>query len=186
MLGFFGSIAASHTANKNAERLVAELEAAGFDLRGRFGEALMQELASGPLLPSVATDDERSAKARKADDFRILGLDTDAVLDISVSSYGFYSSSGMDDYTAQIYVDMGLRSPRTSEWMGNASYAYDRSPSNGYQRHFQTAAEHKFSSIDALLAERPRVVAALDTGIGKIAGAIAVDVKTVLEGRFLE
>ncbi len=59
------------------------------------------------------------------------------MLDIAISS--FYSSFGVDDKTPQVYVDMALRSAKTSDWVGIASYAYGLSPSNGYQRHFQTA-----------------------------------------------
>jgi hypothetical protein len=186
LLGSLGSLAASHTIRKNGERLTELLQASGFDLRSRLGEAVMLELATAPVAPDFYADMEHIARAREADDFKLINIAADAVLDITVNTYGFYSSSGLDDYTPQVYVAMGLRSPKTSDWLGNASYAYDRSSSDGYHRHFQTSADHHFSSIEALLADGTRVAEALDTGMVKIAAAIASDVRTVLGGRFLE
>ena len=186
LFGPLGSLAASHAIRKNGERLTEVLQATGVDLGSRLEEAVMQELSAAPIVPDRYADLQRIAKAREADDFKLLGIEADAVLDITVNSYGFYSSSGVDDYTPQVYVAMGLRSPKTSDWLGDASYAYDRSPSNGYHRHIQTAAEHKFSSVDALLSHSTRAIDALDSGMIKIAVAIASDVRTVLSGRFLE
>jgi len=186
LFGPLGSLAVSHSIRKNGERLTEVLQATGVDLGSRLGEAVMQELSAAPVVPDLYADLQRTARARETDDFKLLGVEADAVLDITVNTYGFYSSSGVDDYTPQVYVAMGLRSPRTSDWLGDASYAYDRSPSNGYHRHFQTAAEHKFSSVDALLLDGSRAIDALDTGMIKIAAAIASDVRTVLSGRFLE
>ncbi len=186
LLGGLGSLAASHTIRMNGQRLDELIRASGIDLSVRLREVLLADLASSPVVPDLFADAQEAAKARANDDFKLLGIGTDAVLDISVNDYGFYCSSGVDDYTPQVYVSMGLRSPRTSDWLGDASYAYDRSPPNGYQRHFQTTAEHKFGSIDQLFADSARAVTALENGVKKIAGAIALDVRTVLAGRFLE
>lgn len=186
LLGGLGSIAAAHSIRQNGQRMDQLILASGVDLSVRLREVLLAELAGGPVIPDLFANSQEAAKARANDDFKLLGVGTDGVLDISVSNYGFYCSSGVDDYTPQVYVSMGLRSPRTSDWLGDASYAYDRSPSNGYQRHFQTAAEHKFGSLDDLFADSTRAVTALETGAEKIAGAIAVDIRTILAGRFLE
>jgi hypothetical protein len=57
---------------------------------------------------------------------------------------------------------------------------------DGYHRHFQTSADHHFSSIEALLSDGTRAAEALDKGMVQIAAAIASDVRTVLSGRFLQ
>jgi hypothetical protein len=186
ILGGLGSLAASHSIRKNGERMDELIRASGVDLSARLSEVVMRELAAGPVIPDVFADAQQAAKARESDDFKVLGIEADAVLDITVNDYGFYCSSGVDDYTPQVYVAMGLRSPRTGDWLGDASYAYDRSPANGDPRHFQTAAEHQFSSIDVLFAESARAVAALDDAMVAIAAALATDIRTVLAGHFLE
>jgi hypothetical protein len=185
LMGGLGSLAASHSIRKNGERMEELIRARGVDLSVRLREVLLAEMAGAPVVPDLFADAQEAAKARENDDFKLLGVGSDAVLDITVNSYGFYCSSGVDDYTPQVYVSMGLRSPKTGDWLGDASYAYDRSPSKGYQRHFQTTAEHKFGNIDELFGESARAVTALETGVEKIAGAIAVDVRTILAGRFL-
>jgi hypothetical protein len=157
----------------------------GIDLAGRLRSGLLREIGSGSATLSEYVNDSVAAKAREVDDFTLLKAEADALLDITVSEMGFYSTSGMDDYTPQVYVSMGLRSPVTSEWLGDASYAYDRSPAKGYQRHFQTAPEFKFASVEALIADGARAVRALEVAMDSIAGAIAVDVRTVLDGKFL-
>jgi hypothetical protein len=184
-LGVLGQLAAADTIRRNSTRVSQALRARGIDLAGRLRTGLLREIGSESAPLSEYSDANVVAKARQADDFSLLKAEADALLDITVSEMGFYSSSGMDDYTPQVYVTMGLRSPGSSEWLGDASYAYDRSPSKGYQRHFQTAPEFKFADVETLVADGARAARALEVAMDSIAGAIAVDVRTVLAGKFL-
>lgn len=88
--------------DENGERLDELIRASGIDLSARLGELVMQELATGPVVPEVFADAKQAARARESDDFTVLGVAADAVLDITVNDYGFYCSSGVDDYTPQV------------------------------------------------------------------------------------
>jgi hypothetical protein len=185
MLGIFGALAAADKVNKNGARVGRALRKQGGDFAAHLHAAVMREMASAPVAFSAFSDTERAAKAREAEDYKLLAAEADAVLDIRISHIGFHSSSGFDDYTPLVDVSMDLRSPTTNQSLADASYSSYRAPSKGDPRHFQTSTEFQFANVDALVADSARATRALEVAIVAIAGGIAVDVRTVLAGKFL-
>ena len=185
MLGMIGTLAAADAVKKNGARVSQALRKQGTDLSAHLYRAVMREMETVPVVLSVFSDPGLVAKAREADDFKLLPSEADALLDITVSHLGFHSSSGFDDYTPLVDVSMDLRSPRTNESLADASYSSYRSPSKGDPRHFQTSTVYQFADVDALVTESVRAARALEVAMVAIASGIAVDVRTVLAGKFL-
>lgn len=156
-------------------RFERSMLAVGFDPRAHFEKVIGAAFSAKDVTLERVTEAQFATDLRKgAPVVALAGLD--AVLDVQVTSAGYYSSDKAGGYSPMLYVVARLLSPTTGQELEHFGYDADYRAAEGELRFYTTPSTISVATPEEIGQKAPLVRASMEEISERMVSQIVVDV----------